>query len=135
MDQFPRELHPPLAAGSETVSPDQTTKAYPELMENIKAAQRLRFTFRGNGIVVGKRMAEATAELLEDHDPYADPVLAHKQSWFGQEDTITASLEKLNVPARDIAGVLSTLHVNKVASLELELTPDELTGAGFAPSR
>lgn len=96
--------------------------------------QRFRFTFRGNGIVQGRRMAEATAERLEDHEPYADPELANKQSWFGQEDTITASLEKLNVSGRDIAGVVSTLHVNKIATLELERTPDELTAAGYSPS-
>ena len=97
--------------------------------------QRFRLTFRGNGIITGQRMAEATAERLEEHEPSADLNLADKQSWFGQEDTITLSLGKLNVPVRDIDGILSALHVNKIATLELDLTPSQLTSAGFAPSR
>ena len=80
-------------------------------------------------------MAEATAERLEEHEPSADPSVADKQSWFGQEDTITVSLGQLNVPARDIDGVLSALHVNKIATLELDLTPSQLSSAGFTPSR
>ena len=80
-------------------------------------------------------MAEITAELVEDHEPSADRNLAAKQSWFGQENSVAAALELLGVPQRDVDGVLATLHVNKTATLELELNPDQLHGAGFAPSR
>ncbi len=100
-------------------------------MKTEETPQRMLFTFRRNGDNPGRRLVEATAERLAQYEVPAD---VDKQSWFGAEDEVNASLEQLGFPTLDIEGVLATLHVNEVANREMEVLPNKLLKAGFVPS-
>lgn len=95
---------------------------------------RMLFTFRGNGVEGQRRLVEITAEHLAIHEAPASVEAAHKHSWFGDESDVADTLATIRFPALDIEGVLSSLHVNKVATREIETSEEELTSAGFAPS-
>lgn len=103
-------------------------------MTTTPIPQRMLFTFRGNGVENERRLVEATAEHLEIHEAPADKTEADKQSWFGAEDEMAGTLEKLGFTALDIEGVLGALHVNKIATREIEVLPQSLEEAGFAHS-
>ena len=89
------------------------------------------FTFRRNGDSNGKRLVEITAEPLEQHEA---PAGAEKQSWFGAEDDVAATLQRLMFPAVDVEGVVGALHTNRVATREVDVLPSDLTDIGFSAS-
>ncbi len=102
-------------------------------MTTLTNPQRMLFTFRGNGVENGRRLTEARAEHLENHEAPADDAEADMRSWFGAEDDVAGILEMLGFPALDIEGVLGALHVNKIATREIDVLPQALEEAGFAP--
>ncbi len=100
-------------------------------MTTSNEPQRTLFSFRRNGDSNGKRLVEITAEPLEQHEA---PAGVAKQSWFGAEDDVTATLEKLNFSALDVEGVIGALHTNRDATREVDVVPSDLTKGGFSPS-
>ena len=100
-------------------------------MATLNQPQRMLFTFRRNGDSDGKRLAEITAEPLEQHEA---PATAAKQSWFGAEDEVAATLESLTFSAVDVEGVVAALYTNRNATREMDVLPSDLIDAGFTPS-
>ena len=92
-------------------------------MAILNQPQRMLFTFRRNGDSDSKRLAEITAEPLEQHE---DPATAAKQSWFGAEDEVAATLERLTFSAVDVEGVVAALHTNRNATREMDVLPSDL---------
>lgn len=101
------------------------------MMATPNTPQRTLFTFRRNGDSNGKRLVEITAEPLEQHEV---PVGAAKQSWFGAEDDVAATLERLAFSAVDVEGVVGSLHTNRDATRQVDVLPSDLTDAGFQRS-
>ncbi len=100
-------------------------------MTTSNSPQRLLFTFRRNGDNNGKRLVEITAEPVEQHEA---PAGAAKQSWFGAEDDVAATMEGLTFPSEDVEGVVAALHTNRVATRELDTLASDLTASGFIRS-
>ena len=100
-------------------------------MANSNDPQRTFFTFRRNGDNNGRRLVEITAEAVVEHGA---PVEASKQSWFGKEDDVAATLEGLDFNTIDVEGVLGALHTNRVATREVDVLPSDLADVGFSPS-
>ena len=90
------------------------------------------FTFRPNGENNGQRLVEATVEPVEQHEA---PAGSGKHSWFGAEEKLAAVLQKIDFPELDVEGVLAALYTNRVATREVEVSPEKLAAEGFAAAK
>ena len=52
-----------------------------------------------------------TAEPVEQHEV---PAGAAKQSWFGVEDDVAATMEGLSFSSEDVEGVIAALQTNEL---------------------
>ena len=90
------------------------------------------FTFRPNGEDSGQRLVEITAEPVEQHET---PAGAERQSWFGPEEKVSATLEQLAFPKHDIEGVLASLYTNRVATRSVAVASEKLGAVGFSAAQ
>ena len=100
-------------------------------MATPNAPQRMLFTFRRNGDNNGKRLVEITAEAIEHEEA---PAGVSRQSWFGAEDDVAATMGSLAFVFHDMEGVMGSLYTNRDATREADVLPSDLVDAGFSLS-